>query len=132
MKPKRIAVLDLSALARAAAGSPPVEDEASHECAPTPSRWIRCGTELDHEAHCAELDEPSAAGSAHDPADDPDFLAIEIALDWARANRERTRRTAFERALLRTLQARLRRNGARSVWRVTHQREAPTASRRRR
>ena len=124
MKPKRIAVLDLSALARLARGSPESDDLASDERGSTPSHpsWARCGTELDHEAHCAALDNPAD--------DDSDSLAIEIALDWVRTNREQTRRTAFERSLLRTLQARLRRNGLRAARRST--RSSPPAPRRRR
>jgi len=114
MKLKRIALLDLSALARVVSGPAENDDVAdAREPTPPPASWTRCGTELDHEAHCAELEAPGELT----PDDDTDPLAIEIALDWVRAHRDRTRRTAFERALLRTLQARLRRNGARSARR---------------
>ena len=116
MKVKRIALLDLSALARAASGSPARDDGAEErEPRTPPSRCTQCGTAMDHGSPATQLDDPT------DPDADDDFdpLAIEIALDWARAKSDRTRRTAFERTLLRTLQLRLRRNAARSARRRT-------------
>jgi hypothetical protein len=106
MKPKRIALLDLSAMARAALGALESDDDtAGHEPTQGPVRCTLCGTELPNPSHCAQLDASSAV-------DDDADLAIEIALDWVRANRDRARRTTpFERSLLRTLQARLRRSG---------------------
>jgi hypothetical protein len=127
MKPKRILVLDLSALARPASGSPELEDDDARDPAPSRARWARCGTAIDHQTQNTQARDVPIERTP-DPDSDP--LAIDIALEWVRDKRDRTRRSAFERTLLRTLQARLRRNGLRAARRPAPPRE-PGPSRRR-
>ena len=105
MKLKRCS--DPMALALSACGSPELDENASAESDPLEPSWTGCGAALDHDAHCAQTELPVDY--------DAGPLTIEIALDWAQASRaKKGRRTAFERTLLRSLQARLRRGGFRS------------------